>query len=75
MELPSPTAGSLSKRRQGQPAAVVALADRAMQRLHRRFVRLTARGMPSPKVAVAVARELAGFVWAALYPMTQTRLA
>jgi transposase len=69
-----PQIGVLKKRRQGQPAAVVALADRAMQRLYRRFTRLTARGMPSPKAVVAVARELAGFVWAALYPIAHARL-
>ena len=63
-----PSVASLKKRRQGQPARVVALADKAMQRLHRRFNRLLAKGKPRPKVAVAVARELAGFVWAALRP-------
>lgn len=61
-----PRLGSLAKRRQGQPAWVVALADRAMQRLHRRYVRLTARRMPPQKATVAVARELIGFVWATL---------
>jgi transposase len=34
----------LRARRQGQPAAVIALADKALQRLHRRFARLTTRG-------------------------------
>lgn len=58
---------ALRQRRQGQPAAVVALADRAQQRLHRRFHRLLlGRGKPAQQVVVAVARELAGFVWAAL---------
>jgi len=58
----------LRKRREGQPAAVIAIADKAAQRLHRKFVKLDARGKPRPKIAVAVARELAGFVWAVLYP-------
>jgi hypothetical protein len=44
----------------------VALADRAMHRLHRRFVRLTERGKARPKIVVAIARELTGFVWAAM---------
>lgn len=66
-----PSIGSLKKRRQGQPAAVIAIADRAMQRLHRRYQRLIAKGKPSPKAVVAVARELAGFIWAALYPLAQ----
>lgn len=47
---------------------MVAIADKAMQRLHRRFSRMTVKGIPSNKVAVAVARELVGFVWAALQP-------
>jgi transposase len=64
-----PSVRSLAKRRRGQPARVVAIADKAMTRLHRRFLRLLERGKPSPKVAVAIARELVGFIWAALRPM------
>jgi transposase len=56
----------LRPRRQGQPAVVIALADKALQRLHRRFARLTARGKTPHKAVVAVGRELVGFVWAAL---------
>ena len=61
----------LRQRRQGQPAAIVSIADRAQQRLHRRFMRLQlARGKCAQVAVVAVARELAGFVWSALaqYP-------
>lgn len=58
----------LRKRRKGQPAQMIALADRAQQRLYRRYTRLVlGRGKPSQKAVAAVARELAGFVWAALY--------
>lgn len=57
---------SLAKRRSGQPAEVIAVADRAQQRLFRRYWRLMHRGKPSPKAVVAVARELVGFIWAAL---------
>ena len=32
-------------------------------RLCRRFRRLSSAGKPLPKVNVAIARELAGFVW------------
>ena len=39
---------------------------RAQQRLHRRYQRLAARGKPKQHVVTAVARELTGFVWAAL---------
>ena len=34
----------------------------------RRFRRLMEQHKPAPKVAVAIARELAGFLWAALQP-------
>lgn len=61
-----PSTLSLTKRRQGQPPRVVAIADKAMQRLHRRFTRMLERGKPRPKVVVAIARELTGFVWAAM---------
>jgi transposase len=58
--------GAVMKRRQGQPAWVIAIADRAQQRLHRRFWRLLEKGKAHNKAVVAVARELAGFIWAAL---------
>lgn len=35
----------------------------AQVRLHRRHVRLTAKGKPAGKVITAVARELVGFIW------------
>jgi transposase len=57
---------TLRKRREGQPARVIAVADRAHQRLSRRYRRMTARGKPHNKVVVAVARELVGFLWATL---------
>jgi len=58
----------LKKRREGQPAHAIAVADRAQQRLHRRYRRLVERGKPHNKAAAAVGRELVGFVWAALQP-------
>jgi transposase len=57
---------ALRKRREGQPAQVIAIADKAQQRLHRRYHRLVARGVLPNKALVAVARELAGFLWAAM---------
>jgi len=56
----------IRKRREGQPAEVVAIAEHAEQRLHRRYRRLTERGKPPNKAIVAVARELVGFIWSAL---------
>lgn len=59
---------ALRKRREGQPAEVIAIADRAQRRLNRRFHRLVlGSGKPSQKAVVAVARELTGFIWAVLY--------
>jgi len=58
----------LARRRQGQPARVIVIADKAQHRLCRRFRRLAEQHKPAPKVVVAVARELAGFLWAALQP-------
>jgi transposase len=59
----------LTRRRAGQPARVIAIADKAQQRLCRRFRHLTDLHKPAPKVVVAVARELIGFLWAALQPV------
>jgi transposase len=54
----------LARRQAGQPAEVVARAQQAQLRLHKRWQRLSARGKHSNKIAAGVARELAGFVWA-----------
>ena len=59
---------ALQRRRTGQPGRVIAIADKAQQRLCRRFRRLKEHHKPAPKIAVAIARELAGFLWAALQP-------
>ena len=56
----------LRRRQQGAPPTIVGQAWRAQQRLTRRYRRLVARGKPKSVVITAVARELTGFVWAAL---------
>jgi transposase len=56
----------LRARQRGAPAAIIAQAWTAQQRLHRRYRRLAARGKPKQHIVTAVARELTGFVWAAL---------
>jgi transposase len=56
----------LRRRRLGQSAAVIAIADKAEQRLCRRYRRLCARLKPKPLIITAIARELVGFLWAAL---------
>ena len=58
--------GALKQRRTGQPAAVIAIADRAHLRLHRRQRQLMTRGKKPTQAVVATARELTGFIWAAL---------
>jgi len=63
---PARVGAVLRKRREGQPKRVIAIADRAHQRLSRRYRRLVARGKPHNKVVVAIARELVGFLWATL---------
>lgn len=54
----------ICRRRKGQPAERLSIAERCDRRLHQRFVRLTSRGKRSTVAAVAVARELTGFIWA-----------
>lgn len=56
----------LKRRRQDQPPWAINLADQAMLRLYQRYWRLLERGKVPNQVVVAVARELAGFVWAVL---------
>lgn len=57
---------ALRLRQRGAPAAVIDQAWHAQHRLHRRYRRLAARGKPKQHIVTAVARELTGFVWAAL---------
>jgi transposase len=69
----SATAGTvLQSRRKDQPPEVIAIAKRAHKRLHMRYWSLVARGKLPVVAATAVARELAGFLWAVLYPPAVT---
>jgi transposase len=54
---------ALTKRQAGQPEAVTDVAWRAQERLHTRYRKLAGR-KGRQKAVIAVARELAGFVWA-----------
>jgi transposase len=49
---------------EGQPAAVVAISEKAEHRLTKRYARLIERGKARPHACACVARELCGFVWA-----------
>jgi transposase len=53
----------LRSRQQGQDADVIALSWKCQHRLHKKYWKLASR-MESKKAAVAVARELVGFIWA-----------
>jgi transposase len=60
-----PRIGSRAQRRaEDLPQAIRDVAWKAQLRLSGRFSRLRARGVQINKVCTAVARELAGFVWA-----------
>ncbi len=54
---------TLAARQDGQPAHAIAIAWTAQQRLHRTWQRLEQRGKRRTIIAVAAARELAGFCW------------
>jgi transposase len=57
---------TLARRQDGQDPRVIAIAWRAQRRLHQRWQRLRSeRRKPTGVVAIAVARELAGFLWEA----------
>jgi transposase len=60
-----PAIGATLRRRQaGCPARTLARSWKAQQRLHVTYAKLTRRGKIPPVAVIAVARELAGFVWA-----------
>lgn len=55
---------ALRKRQEGQSEAVKEIALKAQHRLHQRYQRMVGRGKEKNKVAMAVSRELLGFMWA-----------
>lgn len=59
------TSDALRKRRADLSAEIVEIAERAQRRLHRKFYRLQMRKKSATQIVTALARELAGFVWAA----------
>lgn len=58
----------------GLTPQVAAVAWRAQERLHRRYWALSNKSKPASKIITALARELAGFVWA-IGVETETKLA
>ena len=61
---PLRTSKILRQRQLGLAPEVIRIANKAQQRLHQRFFALYQKGKSKPKVVVAIARELAGFLWA-----------
>jgi transposase len=62
---PRPNIGkALTDRQHSQPAEAIAIAWSAQRRLHHTWTRLEARAKRRTIIAVAAARELAGFAWA-----------
>jgi transposase len=57
---------ALRARQRGAPIDTIDRAWHAQQRLCRRYRRLAVRGKPKQHIVTAVARELAGFLWATL---------
>src|SRR5438128_9681258 len=49
---------ALARRRKWQPGRIIAIADKAQQRLCRRFLYLAVMNKPLPTIVVAIAREL-----------------
>jgi transposase len=60
---PARISRSLQIRQEGQPKVIRDIAWQAQVRLSRRYRALKARQLAHNKICVAVARELAGFVW------------
>lgn len=63
---------TLRVRREGQPEWVIKIGETAQKRLYWRYQRFVNKGKSKKLAVVAVARELAGFVWAVLHgPLQQ----
>jgi len=54
----------LRKRHEGVPPAIIEIACKAQNRLHKRYMKLSMAGKDQRKIMTAVARELLGFIWA-----------
>lgn len=54
---------AVKQRQKGQEAAVIEYADKAVERLQRKYQKMIYRGVNRNKAITAVARELACFVW------------
>ena len=62
--LPARKSRAIQKRQEGVPQEICAISWKAQIRLCSRYQRLVGRGKNANVVKTAIARELAGFVWA-----------
>ena len=58
------SSATIAKRRQSVAPDAVAIAEKAEQRLHARYMRMGNADKPKNKITTAIARELIGFIWA-----------
>ena len=66
LSFPSGVSRRLKEARAGMPKEVVVIAEKCSRRLRRRYLHLVHRGKPVNKAKTACAREMLGFIWAAL---------
>jgi transposase len=67
---PARKTAHLQRRAERTPAAVQDIAWKAQKRLSHRYRHLQRQGKPKAQVCTAVARELAGFLWAIAWQVT-----
>ena len=61
---PAVVSAALTERRVGVSEEVIAIADRALRRLRKKCLAMQLRKKTGTKIVTALARELAGFIWA-----------
>ena len=67
--------GDLKKRLEGQLPNVQMISWKAQNRLHKKYFRLLSRGKAFGKALTAIARELAGFIWAVTQEIENSSMA
>jgi transposase len=60
---PNQVSKRLEERRVGTDEQTIRYADKAMKRLHEKYTRMVFKGKTKQTAVIAVARELAGFIW------------
>jgi transposase len=63
---PNQVSKRLEQRRIGTDEWTIRYADKAMKRLHEKYTRMVYKGKSKQTAVIAVARELAGFIWAVM---------